>query len=281
MIGATELVLLIQVASAAVVGTVRDRHTGEPLAGALVTLSDIDRTALTDEFGRYSFEGVLPGPQHLSVQLLSYETRTLHALVAAHGQLEINLSLRPKPIPLGPVSVAPTVPRSRGRGPQRCELPGQERQHRRSPESPAPVGIRRLRGVGGRIRYAPTRDSQRHPHPWRRLGPDLLLPRRDPRLQPVPRGRHVQRVKPGRTLEPAGLVVLGHSGVLVRIGWGHDADARHESPGPGEFEHDTSTDDGGRAPWIRWGRLPIEPTLRLRRGRDFSPRGRTPARRDR
>ena len=110
MIGATELVLLIQVASAAVVGTVRDRHTGEPLAGALVTLSDIDRTALTDEFGRYSFEGVLPGPQHLSVQLLSYETRTLHALVAAHGQLEINLSLRPKPIPLGPVSVAPTVP---------------------------------------------------------------------------------------------------------------------------------------------------------------------------
>ncbi len=110
MIGATELVLLMQVASAAVVGTVRDRHTGELLAGALVTLSDIDRTALTDEFGRYSFEGVLPGPQHLSVQLLSYETRTLHALVAAQGQLEINLSLRPNPIPLGPVSVAPMVP---------------------------------------------------------------------------------------------------------------------------------------------------------------------------
>jgi hypothetical protein len=96
----------------AVVGTVRDGDTGAPLAGAVVALPDAERTTSTSIDGRYALHNVPPGPQHLSVRMIGYAPRSLHALIAPEGRLEINVSLRAVPTRLRTVDVhAPVVVR--------------------------------------------------------------------------------------------------------------------------------------------------------------------------
>jgi hypothetical protein len=90
-------------------GSVRDAATGDPVAGALVTLADLDRTASTDSAGRYRLPQVPAGPQHLSVRLVGYAPRTLHALVPAGGELEVNVALEPVPFHLPTVEVRPPI----------------------------------------------------------------------------------------------------------------------------------------------------------------------------
>ena len=114
MISIAALLLVAAVAQgdgATLSGVVRDAATGEPLSGAVVALADLDRATATRPGGAYRFDGVPAGPQHLVVRRLGYETRTLHALVPAAGQVEIDLSLSPRPLALrrveayGPVAV--------------------------------------------------------------------------------------------------------------------------------------------------------------------------------
>ena len=94
----------------AVVGTVRDGSTGTPLAGAVVALPDAERTTTTSAEGRYALHNVPPGPHHLTVRMIGYAPRSLHALVAPAGRLEINVSLRAVPVRLRTINVnAPVV----------------------------------------------------------------------------------------------------------------------------------------------------------------------------
>ena len=101
---------LVQGSQATVVGTVRDAESGEPIAGAVVELSDLGRGAATDSLGGYAFAGVPPGPQHLRVALLGYEGRTLHLLVPRTGRLAVDVALRGRPIELRSLVVAPPRP---------------------------------------------------------------------------------------------------------------------------------------------------------------------------
>jgi len=107
---AVKIVLLAQAGHASVAGLVRDAERGEPVAGAAVELSDLERWTITDGKGRYLFEEVPPGPQHIKVSLLGFETRMLHALVPRDGRLEINIDLRPDPIELPGLEVRTLVP---------------------------------------------------------------------------------------------------------------------------------------------------------------------------
>jgi hypothetical protein len=102
-------ILLAQVNSAVLTGVVRDGQTGLPVPGALVALPDLARSALADAQGRYRFNDVPAGPQHVSVHSLGYEMRMLHALVPSSGLLEINIALHALPISLRPVEVRPRV----------------------------------------------------------------------------------------------------------------------------------------------------------------------------
>jgi hypothetical protein len=104
------LFLALQVGGAHVTGVVRDRESGEPLAGAVVSLPDLNRTAITDQSGRYSVTNVPAGPHHLVVHALGFAARTLHALVPRRGHLEINIALRRRPIALRQIEVRPAVP---------------------------------------------------------------------------------------------------------------------------------------------------------------------------
>lgn len=90
---------------ATVAGTVRDAVSDEPVAGALVTLTDLNRAVATDADGRYLLPHVPAGPQHLAVRLIGYNQRTMHALVPRQGRLEINIALQPRPVLLRAVDV--------------------------------------------------------------------------------------------------------------------------------------------------------------------------------
>ena len=103
------LLLVLPRNQATVAGTVRDAATGEPIAGAVVTLTDLDRATITGPDGRYLLHLVPAGPQHLSVRFIGYAQHTLHALVPSGGHLEINVSLRPVPIRLPTIEVRPHV----------------------------------------------------------------------------------------------------------------------------------------------------------------------------
>lgn len=102
---AINLLLAVQTPQATVAGTVRNEATGEPLAGAIVTLPDLERTTSTDAAGRYVLAGVPPGPQHISVRFIGHAQHALHALVPAGGRLEINVALRPEPVRLRTIQV--------------------------------------------------------------------------------------------------------------------------------------------------------------------------------
>lgn len=99
------VVMAVQAAQATVTGTVRDEGTGSPLAGALVVLTDLGRSAVTDPAGRYRLDQVPAGPQHLAFRYIGHAQRALHALVPPDGQLQINVSLRAEPVHLGTIEV--------------------------------------------------------------------------------------------------------------------------------------------------------------------------------
>ena len=109
-LSAAELLFAAVAINASVGGVVRDSENGEPIAGATVSLTELDRSVATDVEGRYIFHAVPAGPQQLTVRRMGYATRTLHALVPSWGSLEISVALRPEPITLRVVEVRPAVP---------------------------------------------------------------------------------------------------------------------------------------------------------------------------
>ncbi|MDX1394322.1 MAG: carboxypeptidase regulatory-like domain-containing protein [Gemmatimonadota bacterium] len=113
LLGAGVLLCTLQASQATVTGRVSDRHSGLPVSGVVVTLTDLDRSSITDADGRYRFSEVPAGRQHIGVYHLSYTGRTLHALVPAAGVLEIDISLEREPIRVDELSVR-SPPRLRG-----------------------------------------------------------------------------------------------------------------------------------------------------------------------
>jgi hypothetical protein len=95
----------IQTTPGTVAGQVRDGETYEPLVGAVVMLTDLNRATATDAGGRYVLRQVPAGPQHITVCFVGHAAHSLDALVPPDGQLEINVSLHPAPLLLPPVDV--------------------------------------------------------------------------------------------------------------------------------------------------------------------------------
>jgi Carboxypeptidase regulatory-like domain/TonB-dependent Receptor Plug Domain len=109
LLGAFTWVLAVQAGQPAVAGTIRDGESGAPLSGAVVTLTDADRSVVTNAEGRYRLEATDAGPQHLSVKRIGYEPRTVHALVPGDGVLRLDLSLNPRPLRLPTIVVRSNV----------------------------------------------------------------------------------------------------------------------------------------------------------------------------
>lgn len=107
LVVATRLLLAVQSTAASLTGVVRDGQTGEPVAGALVRLTDLSRAYVTDRTGRYAFPFVPSGPQHLDVRRIGYHPRAVHVLLPAHGVLELDVTMRSLPQMLETVDVRP------------------------------------------------------------------------------------------------------------------------------------------------------------------------------
>lgn len=91
VLGALSAALAFQTPSATVSGAVRDARGGDPLSGAVVSLPDLHRFAITDADGRYELRGVPVGPQRLTIRFIGHVPRTLRALVPAAGELLVIL----------------------------------------------------------------------------------------------------------------------------------------------------------------------------------------------
>ena len=90
-------------------GVVRDAESGEPLVGAIVALTDLNRATPSGVDGRYVLRDVPAGLQHLEVRRLGYAPRALHAFVPAAGGVEIHISLQPDPLRLPGLDVSPVI----------------------------------------------------------------------------------------------------------------------------------------------------------------------------
>lgn len=104
-----------------VAGVVTDTDTGLPLPGAVVALDDLGLATVTDEDGWYWLVDVPPGPQHLSVELLGYRSRSIHVLVPAGRSLRVDLALETEPIEVETVVVRGRIPLP-GVDPERSDL---------------------------------------------------------------------------------------------------------------------------------------------------------------
>ena len=95
IIAATLLTLLPATAWCAVIkGTVRDLATGEPLAGATISVSGTNLAAFTDENGLFQIDNLKAGAYTLIVNYISYQTLTLadqRVLESAPLTLDIRL----------------------------------------------------------------------------------------------------------------------------------------------------------------------------------------------
>ncbi|HET6361584.1 MAG TPA: TonB-dependent receptor [Gemmatimonadota bacterium] len=107
---AVAAVLGSRLLAAEITGVVRDESTGEPVAGAVVMLEESGCTAVTGADGSYAIPEVPPGPHHLVVSLLGFQSRSLHVLVPASGSLRVDLVLRADPIEVDAVVVRSRVP---------------------------------------------------------------------------------------------------------------------------------------------------------------------------
>jgi len=109
-LSAVKTLLVMQAMQGTVVGRVWDAETAEPICGAAITLSDLDRGTGTDETGRYVLRQVPAGEHQLTVHFIGYAERSLHALVPQNGQLEIDVWLLPHPVRIHTIDVrAPVV----------------------------------------------------------------------------------------------------------------------------------------------------------------------------
>ncbi len=75
-------VLAVSESLGSVVGTVTDIQTSEPIAGVLISITEVDNFVYTDEFGAYEIFG-FAGPAEINFTFYGYETSTLSLNIEA------------------------------------------------------------------------------------------------------------------------------------------------------------------------------------------------------
>lgn len=102
---------------ASLTGTVRDRETGSPVPGAVVSLPHQQQRALTDSLGRYRLIGIAAGPREVSAHRIGYGAWTVSVLVPDSGSVTVDFALRPEPVPLLALEARGTAPGRARAGP--------------------------------------------------------------------------------------------------------------------------------------------------------------------
>ncbi|HKK62794.1 MAG TPA: carboxypeptidase-like regulatory domain-containing protein [Bacteroidales bacterium] len=81
----------------AIIGSVTDHETGEPLVGVKIVHVTSGEKAITDFDGNFEFNSVSSGVNKLKISYISYEDIKLNRVVIDEGtQVELNIKLRKK-----------------------------------------------------------------------------------------------------------------------------------------------------------------------------------------
>lgn len=88
-----------------IVGTVIERSTRRPIAGAVVNVFEASRQVLTDEQGYFTIQELPVGVFSLSVEMLGYAARTEPISVEAGQTTSAEIALAVEPIELEPIVV--------------------------------------------------------------------------------------------------------------------------------------------------------------------------------
>ncbi len=87
-------------------GSVIDLSTGQPLAGVLIRIDNLDRSTLSSETGRFVLAGLPAGRHDVSVELVGFRALELESvLVRASRGSELALELEPTAVPVDPIRV--------------------------------------------------------------------------------------------------------------------------------------------------------------------------------
>lgn len=94
-----------------VVGTVRDRETGDPVATVALSLGSPDRQVETDRQGRFMLSGVPAGEYELAVRRIGYRILR-HPISVTRGlTTQVDIELAPEPLEMEPLMATVTRPR--------------------------------------------------------------------------------------------------------------------------------------------------------------------------
>lgn len=78
-------------------GTLIDKNTQRPVAGAGVLLSPSNSTTLTDTTGKFFFTGLRPGTYNITINSLGYKSVTLNNVLITNGNINV-ITLEAEPV---------------------------------------------------------------------------------------------------------------------------------------------------------------------------------------
>ena len=98
-----------------ITGTVTDRAGGAPLASVRVTVLNTNRSAFTNQQGKYNLQGLPPGAYQLQASLIGYGGVTNSATVTAGQSATVDFALKASAVSLDVVTVVTPAGEQRAR----------------------------------------------------------------------------------------------------------------------------------------------------------------------
>ena len=75
-------------------GIVVEERTGEPLSGAMIKISGLEKEYYTDFEGRFNIEALIPGSYDIEISYVSFESTTLKNIQLNYQNNDLFVSLR-------------------------------------------------------------------------------------------------------------------------------------------------------------------------------------------
>jgi outer membrane receptor protein involved in Fe transport len=145
---------LLQQRHGRVVGRVFDAGTGEPIAGAQVTVDGMEISVRTDVSGRYTIVNLPPGRYSITVRTIGYSAKTVTGVHVNGVPAELDVSLTSSAIQIGAIEVTADLERGsvasaldQQRSATQIVSTVSQEQIKKSPDSDAGQVMQRVSGV--------------------------------------------------------------------------------------------------------------------------------------